>query len=162
MTKSSYAVDEWNVLRDAPHAVGLAVAVAGASGFAGTMKEAWASASAILEGMKSDNDILKNVASKDEARAAQAALRDEVREGEFKTVSARVQDLAVERAGAALTLLKAKGTQQDVDAYRAFLLGIADRVASAAKEGSFLGFGGERVSEGEKAMLARLEQTIGA
>ena len=160
MTKSDYPVDEWNVLRDAPHAVGLAVAVAGASGFTGTMKEAWSSASAILEGVKSENEILRSLASKDEAKAAQSALRDAVRDGDYKTVAQRVQDLAIERASAAMAVLKAKGSADDVEAYRAFLHGIGERVASAAKEGSFFGIGGERVSEGEKAMLARLDEAI--
>ncbi len=161
MTNANYATDEWTVLRDAPHAVGLAVALAGASGFTGTMKEAWSSASAILEGMKSDNEILRRLATKEEAKAAQSALREAVREGDFKTVAERVQELAIERASAAMALLVDKGRPGDVEAYRTFLQGIGERVASAAKEGSFLGIGGERVSEGERAMLARLDEAIG-
>ena len=161
MNKDSFAIDEWSVLRDAPHAVGLAVAVAGASGFTGTLKEAWSSASAILEGVKSDNEILRSLATKDEARAAQADLRAAVKEGDYKTVATRVQDLAVERARAAMRVLREKGSPQDVEAYRAFLHGIGERVAHAAKEGSFLGIGGERVSEGERAMLARLDEALG-
>ena len=38
---------------------------------------------------------------------------------------------------------------------------LARRVAEAAKEGSFLGFGGERVSEGERQMLAKLDGALG-
>jgi hypothetical protein len=37
---------------------------------------------------------------------------------------------------------------------------IADRTANAAKEGSFLGFGGERVSEGERAVIKRISQAL--
>jgi hypothetical protein len=35
--------------------------------------------------------------------------------------------------------------------------GIAERIANASKEGGFLGFGGERVSEGERQFLDRLK-----
>jgi hypothetical protein len=34
-------------------------------------------------------------------------------------------------------------------------------VAKAAKEGGFLGFGGERVSENEKTLLADLSSAVG-
>ena len=37
---------------------------------------------------------------------------------------------------------------------------LGKRVAEAAKEGSFLGFGGERVSEGERQMLAKLDRAL--
>ena len=39
--------------------------------------------------------------------------------------------------------------------------GLADKVANAAKEGSFLGFGGERVSSNERQMIAQIETALG-
>lgn len=159
-TQIDFTPEEWNVLRDAPHAVGLAVAVAGSSGLTGTMKEAWSSAAAILEGLKSDNPLIQRLADKEEVKAAQAKLQETVRSGDFKTVSTRIQDIAAERAHQAVRLLREKGTPADVEAFRAFLQGVGQRVAQAAKEGSFLGIGGERVSENERAMLQRLEQAL--
>jgi hypothetical protein len=41
------------------------------------------------------------------------------------------------------------------------LLNLGNRVANAAKESSFLGFGGERVSEPERTLLAELAQSLG-
>ena len=37
---------------------------------------------------------------------------------------------------------------------------VAEHVANAAKEGSFFGFGGERVSAGEKAFLDELKAVL--
>ena len=37
----------------------------------------------------------------------------------------------------------------------------AQRAADAAKEGGFMGFHAERVSQGEKDMLAQLASTLG-
>jgi len=159
-TKNDFTPEEWNVLRDAPHTVGLAVAVAGASGMIGTMKEAWSSAAAVLDGLKAENPIIQGLAAKEEIKAAQAKLQESVRAGEYKTVQQRVMDLAAQSAHDAIALLQAKGTPSDVDAYRTYLKGVAERVANAAKEGGFLGFGGERVSEGERAMLQRLDESM--
>jgi len=39
-------------------------------------------------------------------------------------------------------------------------MSVAENVAKAAKEGGFLGFGGERVSEGEKALFADLGRVL--
>ena len=63
-------------------------------------------------------------------------------------------------AAAAIAILKQKGSPQDLNAYRQLLIEIADRTANAAKEGSFLGFGGERVSEGERTVIQRISQAL--
>jgi hypothetical protein len=39
---------------------------------------------------------------------------------------------------------------------------VAENVARAAKEGGFLGVGGEQVSAGEKTLFAELASTLGA
>ena len=44
---------------------------------------------------------------------------------------------------------------------REFLVKLGEKVANAAKEGAFLGFGGERVSEPERTLLAELAQAVG-
>jgi hypothetical protein len=67
-----------------------------------------------------------------------------------------LQAMAADQSGKAVTTLKLKGAAGDLDAYRTFLVELADRTAKAAKEGSFLGFGGERLSEGERNVIARM------
>ena len=39
-------------------------------------------------------------------------------------------------------------------------LAVAEKVANAAKEGGFLGFGGERVSAGEKALIDNIKSAL--
>ena len=51
-------------------------------------------------------------------------------------------------------------TKKIVPDWRSYLKGVGERVAHAAKEGSFFGIGGERVSEGERAMLQRLDDAL--
>jgi len=65
-TKRDFSVEEWHILRDAPHLVVIAVAAAGASGLFGSLKEAIAPAGAIIEALKGDNALLREICHKDE------------------------------------------------------------------------------------------------
>ena len=57
-------------------------------------------------------------------------------------------------------ILQKKGSPEDADTYRTFLVNIAERTAKSAKEGGFLGFGGEWVSEEERAVLSRISEAV--
>jgi hypothetical protein len=49
----------------------------------------------------------------------------------------------------------------DAAAFKAWLQHISQAVAEAATEGGFLGFGGVRVSDAEKATLAHIAESLG-
>jgi hypothetical protein len=156
--RNAFTPEEWNTLRDAPHLVALAVAMSGASGMVGTLKETFSSSAALVEAMKSDNELLRSIATREEISAAQKALRDslpQMQGADFAAARQKVGATAVEKVRAAISIVAAKAPA-DVEAYRTFVQGLGERVANAAKEGGFLGFGGERVSEGERALLASL------
>lgn len=160
--KSDFTPQEWEVLRDAPHFVAFAVATAGSSGPFGSIKEAFAPAMAIVEATKSGNELLRGVCDRAELKEAQTNLRASLTAKDMKSLRAQLQSLAESKAHAASEILQKKATPGDADAYRTFLVGIAERTAQAAKEGGFLGFGGEWVSEGEKTVINRINQAIAA
>ena len=60
----------------------------------------------------------------------------------------------------AIELLKTKASDEEVDEYRKFILGLAERVAEARKEG-FLGLSGDRVSDDERAAISEIEAALG-
>lgn len=62
----------------------------------------------------------------------------------------------------AVGVLEGKATEDEIDAYRGFVMGIAERVAHAHKTGGFLGFGGHEVSENERLALDEVREAIGA
>jgi hypothetical protein len=62
----------------------------------------------------------------------------------------------------AVSVLEGRATDDEIDAYRGFVLGIAERVAHAHKTGGFLGFGGHEVSENEQVALDDIREAIGA
>jgi hypothetical protein len=49
----------------------------------------------------------------------------------------------------------------DAKAFKAWLQDISQKVADASVEGTFLGFGGVRVSDSEKATLADIAKSLG-
>jgi len=159
-TKTDFTAQEWEVLRDAPHFVSFAVATAGASGLFGSMKEAFAPASAIVEASKSSNELLRGICDRAELKSAQQNLRASITAKDMKALREQLQSLAETKAHDATKILQQKGSPQDLETYRTFLVDIAERTAKAAKEGSFLGFGGEWVSEGERAVLSRISQAV--
>ena len=59
-------------------------------------------------------------------------------------------------------LLAKKASTEEAAEYKAWAMSVAENVAKAAKEGGFLGFGGEQVSAGEKTLFAELASTLGA
>ena len=82
--------------------------------------------------------------------------------GDFAGIQAALRKEATDKARSALDLLRQKGSPEDIAAYGDFLLKLGDKVANAAKEGAFMGFGGERVSEHERILLAELAEAVGA
>ena len=159
-TKTDFTETEWEALRDAPHLVALSVAIAGGSGIFGSLKEAMAPAMALVEAAKGDNALLRDICQPDEMKASQSALRGKLKFTDIESLRSEFRIAALQVSKSALDLLNEKGFSDDAATFRNFLWNIGNRVAQAAKEGGFLGFGGERVSENERALLADLSGVL--
>ena len=159
--KSDFSAQEWELLRETPHLVAIAVAVAGASGLFGSVKEAIASAKTIVEVSQGSNSLLREICNREEMKAAQGSLRDQFKATEFATLRDNMRATAISNVKSAMDLLRDKAGDEDRKAYQDFVTKIANGVAEAAKEGGFLGFGGERVSANEQALLKDLSTAIG-
>ena len=59
-------------------------------------------------------------------------------------------------------LVSEKASAEEAAAMRDLLMDAAQEAANAAKEGGFMGFRAERVSEGEQEMLDRLREALRA
>jgi hypothetical protein len=160
--RNDFTAEQWLALRNAPQLVALATAAAGNSGLFGSLSEGMATASAIAGAARGEHALLREIFGKDEIRAAQEQIRGLLKSVSDKSLlNAQLQQSATESVAAALAALSIKGTAEDIDAYRALLQGVAERVAKASTEGGFLGFGGERVSEGERQFLSKLDSILG-
>jgi len=58
--------------------------------------------------------------------------------------------------------VSSKAATEETAGFKEWLVASAQAAADAAKEGGFLGFGAEQVSQGEKDMLEQVRIAIGA
>jgi hypothetical protein len=65
-----------------------------------------------------------------------------------------------ERLREALAILKEKASADEIEAYRRFVVNLAEAAAKAHKEGGFVGIGGKPVSEREQAALDEIAATL--
>lgn len=61
----------------------------------------------------------------------------------------------------AVGVLEAKATPPEVDAYKRFVMTVAQAVASAHKEGGFLGIGRKQISDAENQALDEISAALG-
>jgi hypothetical protein len=159
LTKNDFPASDWNTLRDTQYLVGFATLMAGSSGL-GTIKELVALSQEIIHNETSGVPLIRDLTARGEMQAAQASLKQSFGEPPAKPTSDSMRRLALDGARSSLGILETKGSKEETDAYRRLLYGIADKVAHAAREGGFLGFGGTVVSEGERSFLNDLRSTL--
>jgi hypothetical protein len=167
----NYTEEELNLLANTPHIIGAAMAFAGSSGLFGTGKEMFTNAQAVMAGIKDypNNALIRAILpdAKGDASAAMDKMK-KVRDwgvARMKTKSVdspgKFQAEAVEDCKAVAALLAAKATPQEAAEYKQWAMSIAEKVAMATTEGSFLGFGGERFSADEKKLFSEIEKAMG-
>ncbi len=62
----------------------------------------------------------------------------------------------------AIRILEARATPVETDGYKKFVMTVAQAVASAHKEGGFLGIGGKQISDAENQALDEISAALGA
>ncbi len=155
-TKADYTEDEWETLRRATTVAGFAVSLADPGGPIELTKESMAAMRAA--GAPPSRDELLIAVSQD--AMAQQQQRHNVL-GELDLKAKTVREQVVAELGKVNGILEAKATPEEAAAFREWIVQAAQASADAAKEGGFLGIGAKRVSEGEKAMLAKVRDVLG-
>jgi hypothetical protein len=159
-SKADYTEEEWTRLKRAPFVAGMAITLADPGGPIEVVKETAATLKTVLGASESGDrgELVTAIAREaaDEARHRKNPVRD------FKPKGALAGQEIVEELTAANGIVSAKGTPEEASAYREWLLAAAREAADAAKEGGFMGFHAERVSEGEQRMLDKLADVLGS
>lgn len=160
-TKADYTPEEWQLLLDVPPMVGTAVMVAGKSGL-GSLKEAFALASGVLGGKKGyeENELIQSLV-KARMKDGDRSQIEGITNNPYRSMQPiELAEVVAKKCGEASQLLAAKSTEQEAGGFKQWSLEVGEKVASAAKEGGFLGIGGERVSEAEKEVLDQLTAAL--
>jgi hypothetical protein len=158
--KDSFTSDEWARVVGAPMVAGMAVTAADPSGLVGAVQESFSVAGSLAEVKRhgSDNPLVAEVVASYESAEGRGLARETLRELRGKP-PAELAAAAVAELGAIAALVASKAPDA-APGYRAWLRGIAAKVAEAGTEGGFLGFGGVKVSEAEKATLSQVDAAL--
>ena len=145
--KADFTEEEWKTILEAPPSAGLVVIL---SDRGGSIRETFSMAKAYTEARKQhgDSELLDEIAStKPEMDHSRAGSQEELKQHNLDNIRQ------------AVSVLKTKATDEEVEEYRKFILGLAERVAEARKEG-FMGLSGERLSDAERAAIGEIETAL--
>jgi hypothetical protein len=159
--RDAFTDEEWARVVGAPMLAGIAVTAADPGGLWGALRESAATAAAMrtarTEGAA--GDLIGQVVAAYETAEGREMARGVLRAQATGKKPAEVVEAALAELAAVAALVAAKASGQ-APAFKAWLQEIAGNVAEAGTEGGFLGFGGVKVSEAEKATLARLADVL--
>lgn len=172
--RNSLSIEEWGDVISVPASIGALVVTADPSGPMGLIKEF----RAIMDSIKSYVDahsassplmgaihtyLTTKPTEEEEADLKRWAedQQNEMKANKPQTPE-EMKDLVHARTTEVLATLRAKGaTEEDLSLFKTMIYTVAEGVANASKEGTFLGFGGTRVSDAEKSVLAQIKAELG-
>ncbi len=169
--QETFSEEQWKQISTLPQLVGGATAAAGSSGLFGSLKEAMASVRGIMDGAHSyeENNIVMAIApdmqKKEETRAKMTEQKEilmaKIKGKEVKS-GAELVALALAESKEVAAIMDEVDVPMEISLeFKEWVVAIAKNVSEAAKEGSFFGFGGTRVSEAEENFIADLRIALG-
>jgi broad specificity phosphatase PhoE len=159
-SKADFTEEEWTRLKRAPFIAGMAISLADPGGPIEAVKETAATLNTVKEAAESGGpDELQAAVAREaleEARQRKSPLAD------FKPKGATAGVQILDELREVNRIVSEKADPEEAAAVREWLLEAAKEAAEAAKEGGFMGFRAERVSEGEQRMLDKLAEALAA
>jgi hypothetical protein len=148
--KADFNAEEWSTVVDAPLYAGMRVVNADRGG---TLRETVAMGRVYQAAREhhGESDLLDELVSSPPSIDA-----NKVREA-----GGDIAAIATGKLRQAIGILGEKATPAEVDAYKRFVMTVAQAVASAHKEGGFLGIGGKQISEAENQALDEISSALG-
>jgi hypothetical protein len=140
--KSDFTDEEWKTVLEAPPSAGLIVI---ASDRGGSIRESFSMAKAYTEARRQhgESELLDEVVS----------AKPKMDHTRYKSPE-ELKQACIGHITAAVDLLKSKASQEELDEYKKFILGLAQRVAEAHKEH------GERVSDAEREGIEEISAAL--
>lgn len=157
-TKSDFSQEEWEHVRRAPFVAGMAISLADPGGPIEMAKETMATIKSATN-PPSREQLLADVALDIQAMTQQKQnpLHDYKLSKDQQAGPQVLDELRAVKA-----IVASKATPEESAAFSAWLVATAQAAADAAKEGGFMGFGAEQVSQREKDMLDQVRGALGA
>lgn len=161
-----YTEEEWRVVSYLPQGIGLLIGGAGSDSVTSSGVEMMESIKTILAGKEKfpkNNLIQEIVGDSDDFRNGLKNFKSHIDnlmsvidDNKIKTTE-QLSVIILSDCEKAIEIIRDKEEEQILNEYKNWLLYIAFKVANRSKEGSFLGFGGERFSKEERRLYKKLE-----
>jgi hypothetical protein len=148
-TKADFNAEEWATVVEGPVLAGMRVVTADRGG---TIRESLAMGKVYQQARQQQGDS----GLVDELVSSPPAM-----DQERLRAAGDVAAATTERLREALGILGEKASPEEVEAYKRFVLNVAEAAAKAHKEGGFIGIGGKQVSQSEQAALDEIAATLG-
>ncbi|HZO77568.1 MAG TPA: hypothetical protein VFB39_05950 [Solirubrobacteraceae bacterium] len=151
MTKrADFNAEEWATVVDGPVYAALRVI---AASHGGRLRESLAMGRAYQDARANhgESELLDEL-----VKSPPAIDADEVRHAQ-----GNIAEVSAQRLREATGIVGSKATPTEVDSYKTFVMTVAQAVASAHKEGSFLGIGGKHVTDAENQALDEISAALG-
>ncbi len=148
--KADFNAEEWSTLVEGPLYAGMRVISADRGG---NLRESLALGRVYQEARAhhGESELLDEL-----VKSPPAIEPDRLREARGS-----IAGVASERLRDAMEILAAKATPEEIDAYKTFVMTVAQAVASAHKEGGLLGIGGKQISDAENQALDEISAALG-
>jgi hypothetical protein len=156
-TKNDFTEDEWSRIVRAPFVAGMAISLADPGGPIEATKETMATLKSATN-PPSREQLLAEVALDISAmtQRRQSPL------GGYRPAAAGTSwgDQVLEELRGVQAIVSAKSEPEEAAAFGRWLVAAAQAAADAAKEGGFMGFGAQQVSEREAAMIEQVRAAV--
>ncbi len=158
-TKKDFTEDEWTRVMRAPMVAGMAISLADPGGPIEATKETMASVRTATN-PPSREQLLTEVAL--ELQAAVQQHQNPLKGYKPAGAGRPPGDLVIDELHAVGAIVSSKATAEEAAAFGKWLVAVAQAAADAAKEGGFMGFHAERISEREQAMIDQVRAAVNA
>lgn len=147
-TKADFNAEEWSTLVEAPLLAAMQVVAAERGG---TIRESLAVGRAYTEArrLQGESPLLDAIVATPPSLDPQKLKEG----GDVKAQSAA-------RLSEAVSIVDGQADADEAQAYKQFILTVAEAAANANREGGFAGIGGKPVSASEQAVLDELRRTL--
>jgi hypothetical protein len=148
--RADFNAEEWTTVVDGP--IYAALRVIGAS-HGGRLRESLALARAYQDARANhgESEFLDEL-----IKSPPAIDADELRHAQ-----SNIAEVASQQLHDATAIVGAKATPTEADSYKKFVMTVAQAVASAHKEGGFLGIGGKQITDAENQALDEISSALG-